>query len=125
MIEGLSHVALYTPCLEETVSFYQTVFQAEKLGALDHPHKGCWLSLGGDVLEVFESEPLGDGPFKHIAIACDDVDFYYRLALSHGAVPHVPPKDTVLALEKPRFVRIAFMKGPAGEQIELFSETSK
>lgn len=118
MIMGLAHVALYTPCLEQTVRFYQEVFQSETVKVFDLPHKGCWLTLGGDLLEVFESEPLGDGLFKHIAIACDDVDGYYRLALSHGATAHMPPKD----ITSPCPARIAFVKGPAGEQIELFHE---
>lgn len=118
MITGLAHVALYTPHLEQTVSFYQEVFQAKVIQKFDLPHKGRWLSLGEDILEVFESEPLGDGLFKHIAIACDDVDAYYHLALSHGATSHVAPKDII----QPVPARIAFVKGPSGEQIELFSQ---
>lgn len=117
MITGVAHVALYTPYLEQTVSFYQEVFHAKTIKAFGLPHKGCWLSLGEDILEVFESKPLGDGLFKHIAIACDDVDVYFHLALSHGATSHVPPKD----ITQPVPARIAFVKGPSGEQIELFS----
>ncbi len=104
MIAGLAHVALYTPCLVKTVHFYQDVFQAKTVKEFTLPHKGCWLALGGDILEVFESEALGDGCFKHIA-------------LSHGATAHVPPKD----ITSPCPARIAFVKGPGGEQIELFS----
>lgn len=117
MITGLAHVALYTPCLEQTVSFYQEVFQAKTIQTFDLPHHGCWLSLGEGILEVFESDLLGDGLFKHIAITCDDVDAYYHLALSHGATPQVPPKD----ITQPVPARIAFVKGPGGEQIELFA----
>ncbi len=118
MVNGLAHVALYTPRLKETIRFYQEVFQAKSLGDFDLPHKGCWLSIGEDILEVFESESMGDGCFKHIAIACDDVDEYYCLALSHGGASHVPPKD----ITQPVPARIAFVKGPNGEQIELFSK---
>lgn len=117
MIHGLAHVALYTPYLNETIRFYQEVFQAENLGMFDLPHKGCYLSLSGDLLEIFESAPLGDGCFKHIALACDDVDFYYDRALSHGATSHVPPKNII----HPHPARIAFVKGICGEQIELFN----
>lgn len=117
MITGFAHVALYTSHLDQTVSFYQKVFQANVIQKFDLPHKGCWLTLGGSILEVFESEPLGDGLFKHIAIACDDVDHYYHLALSHGATSHVTPKD----ITQPVPARIAFVKGPSSEQIELFS----
>jgi len=117
MITGFAHVALYTPYLNETLCFYQEVFQAKVIKAFDLPHKGYWLTIGDDILEVFESELLGVGSFKHIAIACDDVDAYYSLAISHGAAPYVPPKDTT----QPVSARIAFVKGPSGEQIELFA----
>ncbi len=120
MIQGLAHVALYTPCLDVTVRFYQEVFHAQSLCSFDCPHKGCWLSIGGDILEVFESKPLGDGCFKHIALACDDVDYDYQLALSHGAAAQVPPKD----ITSPCPARIAFVKGPSGEQLELFCPKS-
>ena len=74
MISGFSHVALYTADLESAIRFYTGVFDAENLGCFTTERRGCWLRLGRDVLEVFESLELPDGRFKHIALECDDVD---------------------------------------------------
>lgn len=122
---GIAHVALYTSRFDDTIAFYEKLFDARKTG---YPHtaaRSCLLQIGNDVLELFESPELGDGLFKHIAITCDDVDATYEKALACGAVSHVPPKDLVLSefdeagTEKERGARIAFVRGLAGEQIEL------
>lgn len=121
-MKGFAHVALYTAKFEETIEFYQNVFDAENLGCFETNVKGCWLAVGDDVLEIFESEEYGDGCFKHIAIACDNVDELFEKALSKGATPHVQPKDITLHLNQTVNARIAFIKGVNGEQIELFEE---
>lgn len=120
MIKGFAHVALYTERFEETIEFYQKVFDAENLGFFETNVRACWLSVGGDVLEIFESEKYDDGSFKHIAIACDNVDELFNKALANGAQPHVYPKDISLDLIQKVNARIAFVKGLNDEQIELF-----
>lgn len=122
MLKGFAHVALYTEMFEETIEFYQKVFDAESLGFFKTNVRACWLSVGGDILEIFESEKYGDGCFKHIAIACDNVDELFSKALIHGAQPHVYPKDISLDLNRKVNARIAFVKGVNDEQIELFEE---
>ncbi len=125
MINGIAHVALYTTKFDETLTFYQTVLGARKAG---YPHtaaRSCLLQLGDSVLEVFESDVLPDGLFKHIALSCDNVDELYGKLVAAGATPHAEPKDLVLSSfdedgrETEKMVRIAFVKGPSGEQIEL------
>jgi len=120
MVKGIAHCALYVPRLEETVEFYKNVFEAENLGYFQASTCGCWLKIGRDILEIFQSEDLGTGCFKHIAIACDDVDTLYVRAIECGGTPLVAPKDAVLTLEKPVRARLAFVKGINGEEIELF-----
>ena len=120
MVKGIAHCALYVPRLEETVQFYETVFGAENLGYFQASSRGCWLQLGTDILEIFQSEDLGTGCFKHIAIACDDVDAYYQRAQEFGGGPLIAPKEAVLGLKEPVKVRLAFVTGINGEQIELF-----
>ena len=119
-INGIAHCALYTSRLEETVKFYEDVFGAENLGFFQASSRGCWLRLGKDILEIFESEALGTGCFKHIAIACDDVDGFHARALSHGGAALVEPKDALLGLKEPVKARLSFVTGINGEQIELF-----
>ena len=119
-IKGFAHCALYVPRLEETVKFYMDVFGAENLGYFEASTRGCWLRIGEDILEIFCSEDLGTGCFRHIAIACDDVDALYERALAFGGGEMIAPKDAVLALKEPVKVRLAFVTGINGEEIELF-----
>ena len=76
--------------------------------------------LGKDILEIFHSEELGTGCFKHIAVSCDDVDSLYKRALAFGGGSLMAPKDAVLELNEPVKVRLAFVSGINGEEIELF-----
>ena len=119
-VKGIAHCALYVPRLEETVQFYVDVFDAENMGYFQASSRGCWLQLGEDILEIFQSENLGTGCFKHIAIACDDVDAFFVRAIECGGSSLVEPKDAVLGLKAPVKVRLAFVTGINGEQIELF-----
>ena len=120
MVKGIAHCALYVPRLEETVRFYEDVFEAKNLGYFQASSRGCWLRIGKDILEIFQSEDLGTGCFKHIAIACENVDALYSRAIAHGGAPLVAPKEATLALEEPVKVRLAFVTGISGEEIELF-----
>jgi len=120
MVKGIAHCALYVSRMEETVQYYINVFGAENLGYFQASSRGCWLKLGEDVLEIFHSDDLGTGCFKHIAIACDDVDSLYNRALEYGCASLVEPKNAVIGLKDPVNVRLAFVTGINGEQIELF-----
>ena len=120
MVKGFAHCALYVPKLEETVQFYTDVFAAKNLGFFQATTRGCWLQIGTDILEIFQSEQLGTGCFRHIAIACDDVDALYDRALAFGGGSMVEPKDALLELIDPVKARLAFVTGINGEEIELF-----
>ena len=120
MVNGIAHCALYTSRLEETVQFYVDVFEAKNLGFFQASTRGCWLQLGKDILEVFQSENLGTGCFKHIAIACDDVDALFERAIRYGGASLVAPKEATLELNETVKARLAFVTGINGEQIELF-----
>ena len=120
MVKGFAHCALYVPELEKTAQFYMDVFGAKNLGYFQASARGCWLQIGEDILEIFQSEKLGDGCFKHIALTCEDVDAIYDRAIAFGGAPLVAPKEAVLELNQPVSVRLAFVTGINGEQIELF-----
>ncbi|MCQ2521780.1 MAG: VOC family protein [Lachnospiraceae bacterium] len=122
MIKGFAHVALYTEQFEKTITFYKEAFGAEELGYFTTDRRGAWLGIGDSILEIFESERMPEGSFKHIALSCDNVDETYSKALLHGATKHVEPKNIELSLYEPRSLRIAFVKGINGEQIEFCEE---
>lgn len=119
MIQGFAHVALYTNRFEETIAFYKKAFDAEEKGIFMTDKRGTWLQIGDSILEIFEDASLPEGSFKHIAFFCDNVDQAYEKAISEGAISHVAPKDVCLDLKEKQELRIAFVKGINGEQIEL------
>lgn len=122
MIQGFAHIALYTAKFEETIQFYETIFDAKNLGYFKTTIRGCWLAIGNDILEIFEDEKYSEGGFKHIGIACDNVDELFHKALEKGAKEHIYPKDITLPLKDSINARIAFIKGINDEQIELFEK---
>lgn len=120
MIKGFAHVALYTEKFEETISFYENAFDARNLGYIKTTRRGCWLQIGDSYLEIFESEALpAEGAFKHIAIECDSVDTMIEKTISFGATLYQAARDITLDLNIPKKLKIAFIKGVNGEQIEL------
>lgn len=123
MGKGIAHVALYTGEFEKTIQFYQDVFAARVMGYFSTNRRGCWLSIEGDILEIFESPQPPEGCFKHIAIACRDLQQVWERALHHGAQAYVPPKTLCLDFDPPIQAKIAFIQGINGEQIELFQQT--
>lgn len=123
MVHGYAHAALYTDQFEETISFYERAFGAVSCGQFMTDVRGVWLKIGDSILEIFESEKLpSEGAFKHIALSCDSVDTLYAHAIKEGATEHVAPKDVCLEMDVPQKLRIAFVKGINGEQIELCEE---
>lgn len=116
MIYSLAHVALYTDKFEETISFYKNALDAKEIEYFKTDKNGCNLQIGSFVLEIFEvKEPLAEGCFRHIALACDNVESAFEKAIANGAKPHMNPKDVTLS----SISRVAFVKGINDEQIEF------
>lgn len=120
MIKEIAHVGLYTDKFEETIDFYKRALDAEELGVFCTDKRGCWLQIGESILEIFESIPMpSEGSFKHVAFFCDSVEQSYEKAIANGAVSHMEPKNICLELKEKQEMRIAFVKGVNGEQIEF------
>ena len=63
------------------------------------------------------------GKWLHFAMKTEDVDEMYETALAAGALPLIPPKTVPLeSTPTPMSIRIAFVKGPDGEELEFFKE---
>lgn len=122
MIKGFAHLAIYTNCFDDTLTFYENALEAENLGCFYTDKRGAWLKMGNFILEVFESEAMPEGSFKHVALFCDNVEDSMEKAVKYGATVHMQPKDIVLDLKEKKALHIAFIKGINGEQIELCQE---
>ncbi len=127
---GYAHIAIAAKDFEESLTFYQSlglkVYTAwgEKTETADT--RIALLDMGdGSLVELFAKPDLaGDGtgsPYLHFAFAVQNVDEAYRIALEAGATPYKPPVEMPLDSNPLRMtLRVAFVKGPSGEELEFF-----
>ena len=122
---GFHHIALEAADLEKSLAFYKALGMNE-VARWGTPEKTIvMLDLGdGGRIEIFSDG--GDkfselGKWVHFAVAVDDVDKAYEIALAAGAEPMTPPKTVPLdSVPEKMTIRIAFVKGPDKEQLEFF-----
>lgn len=123
---GIHHVALRTRDFEAAMRLY-----VDALGCVprvtwrEAPKRAVMLDTGdGNYVEVFEDLeaplPGDDGPIIHFALRCADTDAAIELARAAGCrVTQEPTSVDIPAKEGVVPVRIAFCRGPAGEEIEF------
>lgn len=126
---GFHHVALRTTDLDKSLAFYKALGMKEIVRWGEGPMEIVMLDIGdGGRLEVFANRGVdypAEGRWQHFAVSVDDVDAAYELALSLGAKPAIAPKSVPLDDAKPApiTIRVAFVEGPDGEQLEFFKQT--
>lgn len=124
MIKGIHHVAL--KCCTKKEYEKALFFYNEILGmpVLRQWPTGMMLDTGNGVMEIFNNGEgyLPQGVLRHVALATDDVDGCVEKIKEHGYEVFIGPKDIVIASDPELPARIAFCKGPLGEEIELFCE---
>ena len=122
---GFHHVALESANFEKTLEFYKALGMVE-VARWGTPEKTiAMLDIGdGGRLEIFSDggEQYSEaGKWVHFAVAVEDVDSAYEIALKAGAEPMIPPKTVPLDSKPEKMtIRIAFVKGPDKEQLEFF-----
>ena len=127
-VYGIHHAAIKCCGPEEfaqTVAFYRdvlglTVRRTWGAGTA----AGAMLDTGGGLVEIFANgqERLPQGAIRHLALAVRDVDACVEAVRQAGYEILVEPKEIVIASEPPYPARIAFCRGPVGEELELFQE---
>ena len=120
---GFAHIAIASNDFERSLAFYKA------LGMTVYTEwgEGAYVELfSKSTLNTEKSAGLEDGAqFMHFAFSVEDVDEAYRVALAAGAAPLIAPKDAPLASHPvPLTLRVAFVKGPCGEELEFFKATA-
>lgn len=124
IIKGIHHVSLKCSNQDEydkTVCFYKNVLEMAVVRKWD---EGIMLDSGNGLIEIFASGPNSHekGAIRHFALATDDVDACASKVSAAGYEVFLGPKEIEFASkEAPEYkARIAFCKGPLGEEIEFF-----
>lgn len=124
LIKGIHHVSMKTSSEKEyveVVKFYQDILG---LPVARVWNKGIMFETGAGIVEVFNDGEgaLEKGVIRHFAFATDDVDACIKTVREAGYEVFIEPKDVVI-MSNPEFpARVAFCKGPLGEEIEFFQE---
>jgi len=133
---GYAHMAIAAKDFDKSLAFYKA------LGLTVYTQWGtgdtriALLDMGdGSLVELFAKPTLNtdkvagleDGnPFLHFAFSAQNVDEAYRIALEAGATPVTPPTEMPLRSRPVALtLRIAFVKGPSGEELEFFKTVIK
>ena len=124
LIKGIHHVALKCCGNEEyekTAGFYRDVLGLETARVWAG---GTMFDTGSGLIEIFNTDeaPLPQGVIRHFALAAEDVDACAAAVSAAGYEVFVAPKNVSIPSEPAFPARIAFCKGPLGEEIEFFQE---
>ena len=124
---GFHHVGLKAGDYDRSRAFYTALGMKEVLSWGEGERAISLYDIGdGGKIEIFANggeEYSANGKWIHFALHVDDVDAAYAAALSAGATVVTPPKTVELA-SRPYLatIRVAFVAGPDGDQIELFRD---
>ena len=133
---GYAHMAIAAKDFDKSMTFYQALGMKVYTQWGEGDSRIALLDTGnGDLIELFAKPDLNtdkvattaDGnPFLHFAFSAQNVDEAYRIALEAGATPLKPPAELPLKAHPICLtLRIAFVKGPSGEELEFFKTVVK
>ena len=124
---GFHHIGLKYTDLCRSLKFYTDLGLRELVRWGGEGEEIVMLSMtDGGIVELLPScgnKFAENGRFIHFAIAVDDVDAAYENALRAGAKSVTPPKTVPLDSKPEKMsIRVAFVKGPDGEELEFFKK---
>ena len=124
MIRGIHHISMKCGTqaeLERVREFYLDVLG---MSVCREWPAGLMIDTGSGLIEVFTN---GDGEkamgaIRHVALLADSVDEVAARAKTAGYDVFIEPNDRVIPSNPPYPIRMAFCRGPLGEEVEFFSE---
>lgn len=127
LIKGTHHIALKPvgrEQLQEEIHFYHDLLGLEIIRRWEDG-SGVFLWTGNSVLEINDNGEanLPQGSIHHFALLTDDVDECVRRVREAGYEITIEPQNMTLPhAEGGMPIRMAFCKGPVGEDVEFFTE---
>ena len=123
MIRGIHHISMKCQAaeLERVKAFYVGVLG---LTICREWPEGVMIDAGGGMIEVFTNGPgkRAKGAIRHVALRVDDVDAIVHRVKSAGYEVFIEPNDRTFDASPAYSFRMAFCRGPLGEEIEFFCE---
>lgn len=124
LIQGIHHISMNCAKgaeYEKVLTFYRDIL---RLAVVREWDGGVMLNAGGTLLEIFPNDNYvrEKGAIRHFAFAVSDADACAKAVTDAGYEVFIAPKDICIASEPPLPARIAFCRGPLGEEIEFFCE---
>ena len=122
---GFHHIALRCANIEKSLTMYKALGMKEEVRWGEGEKLIVMLDIGdGGHIELFANgsdEYSVKGKWNHFALAVEDVDQAYRIALEAGFAPLIAPKFAPLeSTPKKLTLTVAFVAGPDGEEVEFF-----
>ncbi len=128
-ITGMNHVALNCNGkkeMDEVVNFYCNVLGFRKTAGCYVEGLGnmAMIDTGTGSIELWDNaDPKrGDGVIGHLALTVENADEAVEIFRKEGLPVDSEPVDLVLDTEPKMNIRVAFVRGKAGESIEIFQE---
>lgn len=133
---GYAHMAIAAKDFDKSLAFYRALGLTVYTQWGEGDSRIALLDMGdGSLIELFSKPTLStdrvagpeDGnPFLHFAFSAQNVDEAYRIALEAGATSVKPPYEAPLDSHPLRLtLRVAFVRGPSGEELEFFKTVVK
>lgn len=108
----------------EEIHFYKDILG---LSVVRTWEDGIMFDAGGGIIEVFRSgaDPSDTGCIRHYAFEVDDVDACAKVVRDAGYEVFKEPQYFTITSHPELPARIAFCKGPLGEEIEFFKDCTE
>ncbi len=123
-ITGIHHVSM--KCATQEAFARAKAFYLEVLGLSVKREwaEGVLIDTGCGLIEIFSNGPGSEqkGAVRHFALAADDVESMAEQVRAAGYEVFLGPKDLVIPSDPLFRARMAFCRGPLGEEIEFFCE---
>lgn len=128
LVYGIHHVSLKATNEQDflrALSFWRDTLGLSVVRTWgESASSGAMLQIGESIIELSASgTPVpDDGAIRHIALKTENVDACLKAVRDAGYPVTMEARDLEIASDPTFPIRIGFVRGPLGEEIEFFTE---